>query len=793
VNINGNFLSTNNRDKMIYHYIKMAIRNIAKNRLYSFLIIGGFAIGFTACLLVGLFYQTETTVNHDFANHQRMYRLYDTKMNRCNLNWDLYPVILSEYPSVQNACPMDYSTGMTFILKDEQDHTYAEVKHLVCTTNQFFDLFSVQILESQSGKPLDGLESMAISRSMAQKLFPSQNPLGRRVNIANNFTGTITAIFSDLPPNSSFQAELIMNSENRDFRMNNTCNKGKCYNPTNLFLLLKEGTQPEMFTAELNKSATLRALDTQNLALQKFDDIYLSELKVKSQHAKGNPTLLKVFLAIAGLILLLSTINYLNYSISMQFARLKVTGINKSLGARWKDLLKYALTEVSTGVLVSMVISFALTLMVLPYTGRLFGKVLQVSWSGWLPVAPFFLGAVMVVVLISSIAPLYILSKFKITEFLSGFRGKLNRKQIGKQALLIFQLTASIALIAIVMIIFRQLGYMKHADFGFNREMLVRIDIPYEFSNTDALKQEIDKLPFTENSSLSQGCPGMINNKYGSNSGENSFDVNCIPVAGNYLETMGIELIAGRNFLDGDLKKACLINEEALKQYGWESFEGQKFNNGQEGGFQVIGIVKDFHFESFHSKVEPLALLFDGAPYGNVLSVRLSPGNTGQQIDRIGQIWKTISPYEPMNLMFYDDFFQSMYAREEKLAGSITFFSIIAIVLTCMGILGQIFMICMTRVKEIGIRKINGARVSEILLLLNRDFLKWVAIGFVIATPLAYYAMHRWLENFAYKTGLSWWIFALAGLLALGIALLTVSWQSWKAATRNPVEALRYE
>jgi putative ABC transport system permease protein len=186
-------------------------------------------------------------------------------------------------------------------------------------------------------------------------------------------------------------------------------------------------------------------------------------------------------------------------------------------------------------------------------------------------------------------------------------------------------------------------------------------------------------------------------------------------------------------------------------------------------------------------------LLFDGAAYVNVLSIRLSPGNTGQYISQIRQIWKSISPYEPMNFMFYDDYFQSMYAAEEKLASSITFFSLIAIVLTCMGILGQIFMICLNRVKEIGIRKINGAHTSEVMTMLNRDFVKWVAIAFIIATPIAWYAMNKWLESFAYRTELSWWIFALAGLLALVIALITVSWQSWKAATRNPVEALRYE
>jgi putative ABC transport system permease protein len=186
-------------------------------------------------------------------------------------------------------------------------------------------------------------------------------------------------------------------------------------------------------------------------------------------------------------------------------------------------------------------------------------------------------------------------------------------------------------------------------------------------------------------------------------------------------------------------------------------------------------------------------LVYSKKQGGNILSVKLAPGNFGQQIKEIQQIWKKLSPYEPMNFMFYDDFFQSMYEKEKKMATSITFFSIIAIVLTCMGILGQIFMICLNRVKEIGIRKINGARISEVMILLNRNFLIWAAIAFGFATPIAYYAMNKWLENFAYKTELSWWIFALTGLLVLLIALLTVSWQSWRAAIRNPVEALRYE
>ncbi len=778
---------------MIFYYLKLAIRNLLKNKWYSFLVLGGFSIGFAACILIGLFYHNEVSVNKDFANHLDIYRLYDVKKNRCNLNWDLYPELTTGYAAVEDACPLEYENGMKMTVKNEQTHAYTEIQHLLTTTNNFFSIFSVSMLEMSSDKPFEGKESVVISRATAEKLFGKQNPLGQRINVHNFFSGTVTGIFEELPSNSSFRADVILNSENEEFRMSNTCDNGKCYNPANIFVMLNDGTSPGSFVSQLNNSAAVKSLDVDSLAMQKLDDMYLSALTVKSRHAKGNPALLKIFIAIAALILVLSSINYVSYSISMQYAKLKETGINKTNGAGWKELISYTFTEVTSGILISLVFSLLIVLLAIPYTGSLFGKILQPDWHDWLSVAPVFLTAVAVVILINSLAPIYVLSKFRITEFLSGFRGKHNRRQLGKQSMLTFQLTASVALIAVVLIIFKQLSYVKHSDPGFDRELLLRIDLPFMFQQTNTVRQEIDKLPFVKGTTLSSGCPGMINNRYGSNTGEKSFDLSCIPVSDNYIETIGIELIEGRKFLDGDLNKSCLINEEAMKQFGWDSFEGKRFNNGQEGGFEVIGIINDFKFESYHNTVEPLALLFDGGQYSNVLSVRLATANVGQDIEQIKKIWESISPYEPFSFIFYDDLFQSMYEKEEKLAGSITFFSLIAIVLTCMGILVQIFMICLNRVKEIGIRKINGARISEVLIMLNKDFVKWVAIAFVIATPVAYYAMNKWLENFAYKTELSWWIFALAGLLALGITLLTVGWQSWKAATRNPVEALRYE
>jgi len=778
---------------MVYLNLILAFRNLMKNRVYSFLIIGGFAIGFAACILIGLFYHTETTVNNDFLNHKQIFRLYDVKKNRCNINWDLHPVLVNDLTAVENACPLDYNISDDMTIKDEQTNTSAEFTHLLTTTENFFSIFSVELTESLSGKPFAGRESISVSTMLAKSLFGTQNPLGRQVNIGNYFFGTVTSVFKELPVNSSFSADLILNSENEKFRVSSTNVNGFRYNPTNHFVQLRKGINPDDFINELNSTGKIKTLDIDSLSLQRLDDIYLSELTVKSRHAKGNPFLLKIFLAIAALILLLSSINYLNYSVSMHYAKLRETGIKKTFGAGWKELVSYAFTEVILGMMIALLLAVAITDFTLPYSEKLFGKAMYINWSDLLAVAPVFLIVVCVVVLVNSLAPIYILSRFNIIESLSGFKGNTSKKQIWKKILLTFQLTVSIALIAVVIIIFRQLHFVKHSDPGFDRELLLRINIPYRFQQTDALRKELDNLAFVTGTSLSSGCPGMINHRMDSDFEGKSLTFNCIYVGDNYLNTMEMELLEGRDFLDGDLNKSCLINEEAFKQYGWDSIEGKRYNNGQEDGFEIVGKIKDFKFESYHNTVEPLVLLYSGIDYWNVLSVRLAPGNTGQQLDQISKIWKSISPFEPFSYIFYDDFFQSFYEKEEKLASSITFFALIAITLTCMGILGQIFMICLGKVKEIGIRKINGATISEVLLMLNSNFIFWFFIAFIIASPVALYIGNRWLRNFAYQTSLNWWIFILAGLMALIIILLTVSWQSWRAATRNPVEALRYE
>lgn len=769
--------------------IKLAFRNVLKNKVYSALIIGGFSIGFTTCILIALFYNVEHNVDKQFPNYENIYRLYDVKNAKCGLNYNFLEPLSKNYPEILNVCPMEYSSNYRFTIKNPETNSYVWVQHIIITTNNFFDIFSVSVVASLSQFPFKDLNSAVISESTAKKLFGDENPLGKTIE-EEFFTATVSAVVKDLPENSSFTAEIFLNSNNKNFQMSQECNNNVCIYPTSFFLLLKKGINSNLLSQKINSTLNEKT-STDSLALQKLSDIYLSKALVQDEHAKGSSKTLLVFLTVAFLIIVLSSINYLNYTVSLQYSKLKEIGISKTNGANKKQLVNNLLIEVTIGILISLIISVLLTSAFLPYTDVLFGRKVSLSDVNFYQLIPVFIAAILGIIILNSLAPIYVLSRFSITEFLSGNK-KRNGKQVGRQVMLIFQLTVSIALIAIVMIIFKQLKYIKHYDLGYSAEQLVRLDLPYLYEKPSVVKNEMEKLPFVINAALSDGYPGQIKLMMGDGTEENRFMLNCIFISDDYLKTMGMQLLQGRNFLPSDKDNACIMNEEAVKQYGWESIQDKVYHNGNDDGYHVIGVVKNFNVESLHKAISPVVLLYNPDHRFANLSLRLSPGNVGQQMDRIKQVWNKTVAY-PMNFTFYSDQVQAMYNKEEKLAKSITFFSFIAVILTCMGLLGQFFLISLNRTKEIGIRKVNGANVFEILLLLNKNFLAWVLVSFVIAVPVAFYIMRLWLQNFAYKTTLSWWVFALAGIIPFAIEILTVSWLSWRAAVANPIESLRYE
>ncbi len=354
---------------MIRFKLKLAIRNLLKNKLYSFLIIGGFAVGFTACILIAIFYNAEHNVNTHFADYKNIYRLYDAKENKSGLDYKINAALTENYPDIEKACPLGFSY-FPITLKDPETRDYTRVEYVISTNNAFFDVFSVEIVSSLEDKPFSQTNSAVITESVAKKLFGDKNPLGRTIK-QEWFTATVTAVMKDLPENSSFKAEMLLYSENKDFQMSQECNDGVCIYPTEHFLLLRNDVNPGQFADKLNVSIRQYNTNTDSLALQNISDIYLSPERLgwTDDHTRGNSKMLMVFLSIAILIILLSSINYLNYTVSMQYAKMKEIGINKTNGAGKWHLFADSLVEVSLGIIIALVISGILASLLLPTTG----------------------------------------------------------------------------------------------------------------------------------------------------------------------------------------------------------------------------------------------------------------------------------------------------------------------------------------------------------------------------------------------------------------------------------------
>jgi putative ABC transport system permease protein len=778
---------------MNFQDIKLTFRNLKRNKLYSALSISGFAVGFAVCIVIAMYAYNEFTIDQCFPEYAQITRVVDAKNNNCDLDYNLNAILGDKYPEVQLSCPMMLMGGVDVTVKTDKHFT--RFKGIISTTNDFFQIFSIRVVKHSGNLPFEGNESAVITESLARSLFPNDDPLGKSIIVHDFVRATITAIIKDFPKNSSIQASLLLNSGNENYRFSRSCNAGKCINPSNHFLLLKSGTNLEAFVAKLNKTISSYYPDIEKINLQNLKDIYLTTGITGNQNNSGNKTLIIIFISIGILVLVLSIINYLNFYLSQQYTKLKEIGIKKIHGAGSRQLIGYSLFEVSVSIILSIILALLFVSYLLPIANPLFDRQLEIELLICPVLLMIFIGTIVVLIALNSFAPLYILSKFNIQNFLSGSKSG-SGKQPFRNVLTIFQFTISIVLFISVITLYKQISFAKHSELGFNKELLIRLNLPMSFNNQLALKQNLNKLTFCQDVSLSEGVPGYINVWMGSDKGKKGFMLQCIYVDIDFLKTMGIRLKEGRSFLPGDMGKVCIINEVAYEQYGWDNLENRKFDNLQDGGFQVVGVAENFHVESLHSKIQPVCLIFVGKDMIkdlSIISIRLTSGDIGNKKKELEKEWKSFIPNEPMDYSFYEDNFNAMYKQDERLGKAVGMFAIIAFILTCMGILGQIFQVCINRTKEIGIRKINGANILEVMAMLRKDFVKLVVISIVIATPIAWYSMHKWLQNFAYRTELSWWIFALAGLLALGIALLTVSWQSWRTATRNPVEALRYE
>lgn len=752
------------------------------------LTIVGLTIGLTVFLAISLFVYNEQSVDQNIANHDRIYRLLDVGENNCGLGYELGDIISQNYPEIEANCVFERFEDPMVLRANNHNFKFSTG---ISTTNNFFDVFDISIISKSGETPFPEKASIILTQATARKLFADKDPLGETVNINNYFNARVTAIIQGFPENTSIDADYLINCEDEEMRMSMTCNNGDCYNPMNHFVLLKDYTDRTHFINQFNHTINQYQTRVDSFAIQPLEDIYLSEYVEYNGNRLGNSSFINIISVIGLVILILAIINYLNFSLSLQHSKLKEISIKKINGADNLQLFLYYLAESMIVIAVSTLLSVLVVFIFKDSFAPIFGGKLNPQILGTPLFILVFLTVIIATLLINSFIPAYSLLKLNIVEGLNNGI-KRNDKSKAKIVFTTTQFVASIVLLISVFFIHKQLTFIESKDVGFVQQNLLKIEIPYKFKNYSAFQQGIGNLNFVESSSYSFGCPGEINMTMGSGMDDLDIEIQCMQVDSNFLQTFQIKMLDGRNILGGDMHKSCIFNEVAMKKFGWENLENRKYKRGREGGYDVVGAVVDFNVSSLHRQQEAVCLILDNTNKPNVLSVRIAPGHINQQLDQIKEVWKSIAD-DPFEFQFYDEFFNAQYKKERQLSRSITLLAIIAIILTLIGILGQVIQTCIYRTKEIGIRKVNGATVLEMVNMLNLDFVKWVLLAFVVAIPIAYYSMNNWLESFAYKTTLSWWVFMLAGIFVLFVTLVTVSWQTFKVARRNPVEALRYE
>ncbi len=785
---------------MFLYYLKSAFRNLWKNKKFSVINISGFAFGISICLAIALFLVKEYSYDRYHENARQIVRLINSADNTSSIDYRVKDILLQNYPEIGNGCLVQIMDRPLAVQVNEQA---SYLDNIMSVDNDFFNVFSIPFIAGNQKKPFSTLTSAVITQSTAKSLFGTENPLGKEIMYENRIPLTVSGIIEDFPENSSISAEILVNAENKSFKFSNWIGNSDDLStyrwPFRIYLQLNKNTNRENLVSKINLNTQILDPYLEKADFLALKDMYLSDSTTGSATKRGNISLMRLLGAIAIIILSLAIINYINLTIAQQNKRNKDTGVKKAIGAFRRNILLHFIFE---SVIVSgfaFILAIIFLWILLPFYQSVFDTSIDFNLLLKFPYILILVFFSVIVGILSGSGPAVALSGINPVRILSGSVSTLKNKSVFRNSLTIFQFTISIILIFCVMIVYRQISYVKHKNPGFTEEQLVRIDVPWvqedDVQKAILLLSELQKSPFIKYIATSNGVPGKINMRMGSNmeNTDKNMSVPCLFVDTAFIKTFGLEIIKGRNLQPGDNGKVCYFNEAAYNYFEFDNLENKRFNNGRKDGYEIIGMVKDFHYSSMREAIGPLCIMITSGFRPLAINVKLEGNNIAQAMNSIKKTWQDLLPNYPFKYQFYDQWFDSMYRSEERFAKTIGFFAILAIVISCIGILGLAIFASERRIKEIGIRKVNGAKISEVMSMLNKDFVKWVIIAFIVATPIAYYAMNKWLENFAYKTSLSWWIFALAGALALGIALLTVSWQSWRAATRNPVEALRYE
>jgi putative ABC transport system permease protein len=820
---------------MFSNYITTALRQMSKGRLYAFINITGLAIGIAACLLIVLYIHDELSYDAYNDKSHRIFRV-DTEIrfgpNHVKLASGPAPVahaLQSEYPEIESTVRIRLMGSYLIRLGEETVNT--REPNVAWTDSTFFTIFSVPVIQGNPEKALTEANSVAISRKLAEKHFPNGDALGQTIVLDNVKTGKITAVFENMPSSSHFHYDVLIGLVGNWPIAKSALSQDFLTGEFTTYLLLREGARSSDLQGKLpvfiekymgramgaalgiefNMDKFVRDGNKYEATLMPLRDIHLHSNLVGELEPNGSIVYVYMFGTIGLMILMIACVNFMNLSTARSGKRAKEVGVRKVMGSLRSHLVRLFLMESSLLSLTAFAIALFISWLLLPLFNELASKHLSIPFGD-----PFFfpivLGLAIMIGVLAGVYPALFLSSFRPAAILKG-NASGSKRSLLRNGLVVFQFTISILLIVGTITVNRQLHYIQSTKIGFDRSQIIIIKDGYALRpNPRAFKTEALKISSIERGTMSGFVP-IDHPDYQRNmnatwkqgeepSPENMVNLQFWGIDEDYLPTYGMEMIEGRNFskqfpsdVDG-----VIINEAAEKLFSFEgsaigkkinSFTGNDATKDEVRTFTIVGVVKDFHFASMKEDIRPLAFAF--AASDNAFSFKFEANQAKATIDALENAWKKIGPDQPFSYTFLDEEFQKMYSAEQRLGKIFEVFSSLAILIACIGLFALTVFTAEQRTKEIGIRKVLGASVPGIVVLLSKEFGKLIVVSFVIALPVAWYGVTWWLTGYSYKTDIGVWVYATAGMIIGVIAIVTMSFQSIRAALANPVKSLRSE
>jgi ABC-type antimicrobial peptide transport system permease subunit len=770
---------------MIKSSFKSAFRNIRRHLGFSSINIAGLAVGMACGLLILLWVQDELQFDGFHANLDRLYRVVQEaehsghKVNLCRTPPNLQPVLKNDYPEIEAAtrCVLDRAT-FTYKLRQFEESVYF-------TDQDFLTMFSFPLVEGDPATALDAPDKVILTRTAATKLFQDESPLGKIIQSASGRDYQVSGVMADLPENSHIQFEYLLSIDlfgEWNERMWSNSN-----NPIYTYVMLSEHASAEAVDGKIAGVITEHAPQTSTrLYLQRFSRIHLHSEFTGDLPGHGNIKYVMIFSIVAVFVIFIACINFTNLTTARSGTRAREVALRKVVGAQRISLIKQFFGETLVLTLLALIGAILLALLFLPHFNKLAGKTLNFSPSNFVLIMGMAVIAIVTGIASGSYPALFLSSFQPVAAIKSG--GFSGLKGAGfRRALVIIQFTLSIVLIIGTLTVSNQLHYIHNMNLGFDKEHLVYFPMEDALrENYEAIKQELLNDPRIVNVSfgshiLTDVTHVMSNILWEGKDPNTEVPMNCLLVDPDFFS----------HDFTSDEDGAFILNEEAIRMMGLKDPIGTKVSYDRIDG-QIVGVVKDFHFKPITKKLEPM-ILVNSRQEMFYLLIRIAPGDVPGAIVAMRNVWEQFVPDKAFEYSFLDESINAMYLEEERVGKLFNTFALLAIVISCLGLFGLVSFLAERRTKEIGIRKVLGASVGSVVLILTKEFTIWVLIANVFAWPVAFILMNRWLANFVYRTDLNIWIFVLSGLAAQIIAWLTVSYQSIKAALADPVVALRHE